>query len=150
MPNISYEKIDSVFEKAYNSGRNVLFEFEVYDIHGLYRGRARDAYDSPHNRGSRGSACLRTVSGYWEIIQLEPHALMIQGAATADWTSATFTIDGVIVLQPIGGIITNTDPGDDITVSDTFDWDGSEDDIVIAVWDESSDTYKAIQISCPP
>ncbi len=34
MSNISYEKIDSVFEKAHDSGRNVLFEFEVYDILG--------------------------------------------------------------------------------------------------------------------
>ena len=34
MSHISYEKIDSVFEKAHDSGRNVLFEFEVYDILG--------------------------------------------------------------------------------------------------------------------
>lgn len=34
MSHISYDKIDSVFEKAHGSGRNVLFEFEVYDILG--------------------------------------------------------------------------------------------------------------------
>lgn len=34
MSQISYEKIDSVFEKAHDSGRNVLYEFEVYDILG--------------------------------------------------------------------------------------------------------------------
>lgn len=34
MSNISYKKIDSVFENAHDSGRNVLFEFEVYDILG--------------------------------------------------------------------------------------------------------------------
>ncbi len=35
MSHISYDKIDLVFEKAHNSGRNVLFEFEVYNILGL-------------------------------------------------------------------------------------------------------------------
>ena len=32
MSDISYSKIDSVFRKAHDSGRDVLFEFEVYDI----------------------------------------------------------------------------------------------------------------------
>ncbi|MDX1358650.1 MAG: acetate--CoA ligase family protein [Clostridia bacterium] len=32
MSRIAYEKIDSVFEKAHDSGRSVLFEFEVYDV----------------------------------------------------------------------------------------------------------------------
>lgn len=34
MSNIDYKKIDGVFKKAHESGRNVLFEFEVYDILG--------------------------------------------------------------------------------------------------------------------
>ena len=124
-------------------------EFEVYDFHGLYRGRARDAYSSPHNRGSRGYAKYVADSDHWEIYQLEPHALMIQGSATANWTAATFTIDGVIVLNPIGGIITNTDPAANVTVSDTFNWDGDNNATIIAVWDESTDTYKVIQSTCP-
>lgn len=123
-------------------------EFEVYDFHGLYRGRARNAYSSPHNRGSRGEAKRHSDSGHWEIVQMEPHALMIKGAATADWTASTFTIDGVTVLQPIGGIITNFDPAGNVTVTDTFDWDGSNNDTVIAVWNETSGIFEAIQIIC--
>lgn len=34
MSDIDYKKIDSVFKKAHESGRNVLYEFEVYDILG--------------------------------------------------------------------------------------------------------------------
>ena len=31
-------------------------EFEVYDQYGVFRGRAKDAFSTPHNQGSRGIA----------------------------------------------------------------------------------------------
>ena len=62
---------------------------------------------------------------------------------------STLTIDGVIVLQPIGAIITNTDPAADITLTNTFTHTVNENKIVIAVWDESTVTYKVLQAACP-
>ena len=80
---------------------------------------------------------------------MEPHALMIQGAVTLDWDSNPDTIDGVIVLQPIGAIITNTDPAEDVAVTNLFGHTANENKIVVAVWDESTTSYKSLQIGCP-
>ena len=42
MSQISYKKIDSVFKKAHEAGRDILFEFEVYDL------LAHAGLDVPH------------------------------------------------------------------------------------------------------
>ena len=119
-------------------------EFEVYDVFGEYRGRKKDKYTTPHDAGSRGEAVQNTQNSHWEIKELQPAALMILGQATADFSTATFTIDGVVVLQPIGGLITDQDPAGNITVANLFGYAGSDNDSIVAIWDEANDRYIAI------
>ena len=124
-----------------------------FDVYGTehFRGRARDTYSSPHDRGTRGVAVQYQAGGRWECEWLQPNALMIHGQLTDDLTGtdSTFTIDGVDVLQPTGSLICDQDPGDEITVYNTFGWSGDDNGECIAVWDESDDHWKAIQVECP-
>jgi len=122
-------------------------EFEAVDERGVFRGRAKDAYSSPHDEGSLGEAVLR--NGQWEITWMTPHALKIQGAAVGDFTASSTTIDGVTVMQPSGAIIVDQDPAAAMTVYDIFNWDGSEDDLIIAVWNENTDHWEIQEIVCP-
>ena len=123
-------------------------EFEVTDKFGIYRGRAKDAYADPNHQGSRGLAEYFFDSNEWHILWMTPHALMIRGQATAAWTAATFTIDTLKVMQPTGAIIVDQDPGGNITVYDIFDWDGVNNADVVAAWNENTDHWEAIQVSC--
>ena len=124
-------------------------EFEVEDLRGIYRGRAKDAYSSPHNQGSRGEARLR--NGVWEITYLQPHALLIRGQLTADLetTDATCAIDGVEVMQPSGAIIVTTDPAANVTSTNRHKHEGSENGEVTAAWDEANDVFYNVQTDCP-
>jgi len=126
-------------------------EFNVFDALGLWRGRARDKFPSPHNQGSRGCARMVGDQNDLEIIQMTPHALMIRGKADDDWTASTFALtgDALKVMSPIGSLITDQDPANAFTVHDIFDWSGSKDDIVVAAWNEEDTQWEAIQISCP-
>ncbi len=123
---------------------------KLYDPLGIYRGRARGKYSSTHSDGSKCE--IVSIGGEWVVQKMEPHALLITGAATADWTASTFTIDGVSIMQPIGGLITDQTPAvynaGNITVHDVHDWDGSENDRVEAVWNEATDQWEAIQKDC--
>jgi hypothetical protein len=123
--------------------------FEVVDTRGIYRGRAKDAYSSPHDQGSRGEARLR--NGVWEITYLQPHALLIRGQLTADLeaTDATCTIDGVEVMQPSGAIIVTTDPAANVTSTNRHKHEGSENGEVTAAWDEANDVFYNVQTDCP-
>ncbi len=125
-------------------------EITVTDRKGVYLGRGVTTYSSPHDTGSMGTAKYWPDSNKWEITWLQPHALMIRGKATAIWTGTTFSIDGVAIMQPSGAIITQVDPGSNITISDWLNWDGLENDDVLAVWDQDSETFKAIQKTCAP
>jgi hypothetical protein len=128
----------------YEPNTEAALEFTVQDPFSHFRGRAKDVYSSPHNNGSRGIAQWFSDRKAWEIVEmLTPHALMILGDATSDY-SGDFSIDGVKVLQPIGGIITNTDPAGNVAVSNIQGLHGDEDDTIIAVWDEETDRYIAI------
>lgn len=126
-------------------------EFEVYDVLGIHRGRAKDAFSSPHDDGSFGSARFKSASGQWEIDDMTPHALMIHGQLTADLatTDSTTTIDGTEIMQPVGGIITNTDPAASITVNNLFSFEGDNDGQLIAVWNEEDEDWDIIQVECP-
>ena len=123
--------------------------FEVEDVCGVYRGRAKDAYDEPHDQGSRGEARLR--NGVWEIVYLTPHALVIRGQLTAALatTDSTCTIDGLEVMQPSGAIIVNSDPAAAMTSTNRHSHEGSEDGEVTAMWDEYNDVFYNVQTDCP-
>lgn len=124
--------------------------FEVTDPKGIYRGRARNAYASPHNRGSRGEASWNAATGTWVISYLEPHALAIRGqltAALAD-TDATFTIDNIVVLQPEGAIIVDQDPAGPLTVNNTFTHEGDNNGLARADWNQSSGEWDSLQTAC--
>jgi hypothetical protein len=123
--------------------------FEITDKRGIYRGRKKDKFVSPHDQGSRGEAEYR--DGEWQIRWLTPQSLMIHGKLTADLatTDSTFTIDGVTVMNPIGGLITDQDPGDDVTVYNIFSWEGDNNGIVVAVWNQDTGRWEAIQVECP-
>lgn len=131
-------------------------EFEIFDKLGVYRGRAKaNGFTAPHDVGSYGTARFVAEADRWEIVSMQPHALMIRGQATALWTGATFTIDGITggspttaVMQPSGAIIVNTDPASNITVSDWLNFDGADNDDVLAVWDEDTRTWKLLQKAC--
>lgn len=125
-------------------------EFEVYDELGIYRGRAKDAYSSPHDEGSIGWA-QKQKSGRWEITHLTPAALMIRGQNTAAvaTTDSTFTIDGVAVAHPIGGIITDQNPAGNITIYNVHDMEGDNNGEVTAIWNEATDHWEGVQMDCP-
>lgn len=131
-------------------------EFEVYDVLGKFRGRARTAYADPHDDGSFGEARYNTESGHWEIESLTPHALMISGLTVAEVlaTDAHFhiTVASTAVMQPTGGIICDQDPavsGGMQIDNANLDWALDSGAYVIAVWDEANDKWQALQGHCP-
>lgn len=133
-----------------DGAQNGSVQFEVYDELGIWRGRAEGTYSPPHDKGSQGYARLMADSGNWEIIQMQPNALMILGQATADVSTldANFTIDGVVVLSPSGAIITHADPAGSQTIVNLFNWGLDDDANVIAMWDENGDRWLPLMGDC--
>jgi len=121
--------------------------FTVHDVRGVFRGRGRDDYDSPHDTGSIGFCVER--NSRWEIDWLQPHMTLIRGVANTDWTAHTFQIKNITGIQPTGGLIVDQDPAGPMNVDDEFDWDGSEDDLVFAAWNGTSSRWEAFQLVCP-
>ncbi len=123
-------------------------EFDVTDPLEIYRGRGKDDFSSPHDEGSLGVAEFNSASGEWEIVQLQPPALMIRGLATALGTgTSTLGIDGVGVLQPVGGIIADQDPADDIEVNNSLaDRRWGNNAKVEAEWSEDDEQWEATYI----
>lgn len=124
-------------------------EFLVFDVLGQFRGRGIDDFSSPHNEGSFGTAVRGLTVARWEIEDLQPTALMLHGQLTDDVTGGSFTIDGVEIMQPVGAIITDTDPGEDINVNNLFSFDGDDNGECIIVWNEADEVWDAIQMECP-
>ena len=125
-------------------------EIEVYDVDGMFRGRAKDAYSSPHNDGSRGIARYISASSHWEIMVMQPHALWLVGDVYADFadTDSTFEIDGVEVAFPVGGLITDTDPAANITVYNIHGWDGDANAKAEVRWNENQDRWECTELDC--
>lgn len=131
-------------------------EFDVYDIGGLHRGRGRDKYGSPHNTGSCGTAVQGGESGEWEIVWMQPAATLITGLLTGDLatTDTTFQIDGVTIMLPIGGIITDQDPAADMTIHNILQneagdyWNSDDNGYVRAVWNEAEEQWDADYVAC--
>jgi len=126
-------------------------EFEVYDPYGKHRGRAKDAYSSPHDDGSKGLARYNPLTQQWEIVELQPAALMIKGQLKSALVAAsgTFDVDNVSVMQPIGGLITDTDPASSSFTITNRSFDGDDNAWVYALWDEAARAWVAFDIPCP-
>jgi hypothetical protein len=121
----------------------------IRDQLGTTRGKARtDSLD-----GTRVLAVKAHDHADWEIVQAQGWPLMIRGQLTAALatTDATFTIDGVTVLQPVGCIAAGhiIDGSNEVTVYNIFNWEGDDDGEVVAVWNEYADRWEAIQVECP-
>ncbi len=131
-------------------------KFLVTDPLGVYRGRGRNG-EVP---GSRGLARAPADASNWEIVDLQPNALLIRGQAYTyvAKAEAELVIDHAEVLSPSGGLIVDQAPpqaaedtmtifkipsgykpeADDVTVS------VSEDEEVFAEWDESEVKWKML------
>jgi xylulokinase len=93
---------------------NLDVEFNVTDPLKRYRGRGRGTFEWVEEQktipGSRGRARWNFKSGELEIIGLEPNALLIRGNSRGVTEhDQSFDIDGVVVLQPTGGLIVDQD-----------------------------------------
>ena len=114
-------------------------QFTVHDMLGIHRGRKRGAYSSPHDTGSRGIAEQR--NGLWQIITMEPHALLIRGevnmgSAGLDAGDAVITIDNVKIMNPVGAILAE---GPVTQVVNLFGDAGDDGALVLAVWEDDID-----------
>ncbi len=122
-------------------------EFEVKDVFGKYRGRAKGAFSSPNDRGSLGRAVL--FRGVWEIRELEPHAMKIKALIDMSsgllTTDPNITIDTVTITQPEGAIL--LDPT--ITeVTNVLSVAGDDDGIVFAEWNRNLGVFEGVP-ACP-
>jgi len=126
-------------------------EFTVVDDLGLHRGRGRDAFGSPNDAGSKGRARWDGETDRWVILWMEPSALMIRGVtyAVVATTDATFGIDSLSLIQPIGALITDQNPAAWITVQNTYEWEADAGAPAAAVWNEAEAEWEAIQVACP-
>lgn len=124
-------------------------EFEVTDVLGIYRGRAKDEYSSPHDEGSLGKAVLNNDSSQWEIIELTPNALWITGSLTADFDSdENYTVDGATVMFPDGAIIVDTDPAANITGVNGHEWAASNNALAELRWNENLAQWDVTEVDC--
>jgi len=125
-------------------------KFQVKDFLGIHRGRAKDKYTTPHDDGSQGYAKRCLDSNLWEILSMQPQALMLQGVTTAAVTGSAFSLTSAHhVMQPVGGIITDHDPADTCSVQNPFAMDIDSGGDVVAAWDEAGGHWDAIQALCP-
>jgi len=113
---------------------------------GMFRGRAKDKFSSPHDQGSWGWAVWARERKQWEVVQMEPTAMMVRGNATADWESSTLAITatGREIMQPVGAILTDQDPAGNLTVYNPTGLAGLSGDDVIAVWNEDDDRWEVL------
>ncbi|GAG35427.1 unnamed protein product, partial [marine sediment metagenome] len=122
-------------------------EFEVTDPLAKFRGRGRDDFAEPHDAGSLFTAEYNVLSGKWEIVDMQPHALALEGAIYDD---DTLEADGVHVMFPSGAIIVDQDPAGNITFTNPHGHpDIDEDMLVYLVWDESIPGWTERQKDCP-
>lgn len=142
---------------------------DVWATLGMCRGRCRDQYDAPYDVGSTGIAVLAPESGRWEIVRMRPSATLIRGtmtgvAAAGDGddlevgdphcyiTVATMPTGAEYhsaVLQPIGGLITDQDPAEEMQVFNSLDWNADDGATVRARWDEPNERWELDWIDCP-
>lgn len=127
-------------------------EAEVKDLLGITRGKGADDDASPDPLD--GTKLLaRPVGDEWHIVAAQPWPLRIRGQLTAALatTDSTFTIDNVQVMSPIGAIDVGhiLDASDEVTVSNTHTWEGDDNGVVRAEWNENTQLWEAYQVDCP-
>jgi len=87
----------------------------------------------------------------WAVVRLSnapaTDALVIRGQLTGDLatTDSTFEIDGVVVMQPVGGTIAEGN----VTIYNVFNWEGDEDGECMAIWNQDNEHWEAVQVECP-
>ncbi len=126
-------------------------ELTAIDTLGVYRGRGKDDFTTPHNQGSLARIVLNSDSNLYEFRDMTPHATWIRGLSDAAWTTPStlfIATTGLNIMQPSGAIFTNNDPAVKITVNDVRDWEGASGVIVEAFWDESTQEFKARMVPC--
>lgn len=115
--------------------------FTVHDALGVCRGRARS---EGYHAGSIGYARFYHDLGRWEVIAMQPHALilgaLVNEASGVERTTATFAVDGVVMLQPTGGLL-DTVP---TTARNVLKLRLLDNDPVLLVWNETDQTWDAI------
>jgi hypothetical protein len=128
----------------------------VYDSFDAFRGRAKDAFASPNDQGSRGIARWNTQSQRLEIVRLWGQAQDIRGTVVdaVGESDTSFRLENLAVMGPAGHHITDQDPagdsgGDGIVVNRDFTGAIDSGADAYAHWDESEDTWKAYPWGCP-
>ena len=115
-------------------------EITVYDTLSIRRGRARNY---PYYSGSAGYARYWHDSGRWEIIEMHPMAMILQGqvdqSSGVEPGDSTFAVDGVTLMQPIGGLL-DAMPA---TVRNRFSQKLKDDDRVLILWNETDTAWDA-------
>jgi len=123
--------------------------FDIEDVYGMFRGRKRDKFASPHNKGSRGYALMNASLDSGEILYMQPVALTLRGVTYAAVTGGAITLTSHHVMEPVGGIIWDQDPAGDITCDNTFSSEIDEGGIVVANWDEATVDWQGYPTECP-
>jgi len=128
-------------------------EFTVSDWQSVYRGRARDTYATPNDKGSRGLAWKPHDHEDWEIVWLEPLARRCTAkakGAIAAGTVATPTSGTVDYVSPIdGGLVVVEDAAEELTVAHMTAIAAEDDGDGIIEWDETNDRWLFYPLACP-
>jgi len=130
---------------------NTNIEFEVYDRHSEFRGRARNAGVCA---GSRGRARYFGDSQLWEIEKLQPHATMIralvnEAGGVAD-TDATYNIDNVTIMQPVDTALFMSSDGTAPTeANNQADGELDNNAVVILGWNDEQEDWDTFVGPCP-
>ena len=123
-------------------------EFTVCDWQGIHRGRARDTYATPNDKGSRGLAWKPHDHEDWEIVWIEPLArrctAVAKGAIAA---GAAGHVDAVLPID--GGLTVVADAAAELDVTNVTDIAADDDGKMEIVWDETNDAWRAYPLECP-
>lgn len=127
--------------------------FVVTDKFGMSRGRKYEKFLYPYHRGSFGWAKYIEDEDIWQIARMQSHAMLLRGVLVDPNDISLIRADSVKVMQPSGSIITNSDPNNDMPISDPCDmspygWNGDPSVTVIVAWNEQSAGYELVYI-CP-
>lgn len=121
----------------------------VRDVLGTTRGKAR----TEALPGTRLYAVKPHDHEDWDIVSAQSWPLMIRGQLTAALatTDATFLIDGVAVMSPVGAIAVGhiINGSSQVTVYNVLAHEGDDNGEVIAGWNEATGHWEVIQTECP-
>ncbi len=128
-------------------------EATVRDVLGTTRGAGADDAASPDPLPGT-IVRARQVGDEWHIVSAQPWPLRVRGALTGDLASetSTFRIKNVHVVAPIGSIAIAhlLDALDELAdVHNIYGWEGNENGIVGAEWNEHEPRWEAYQVQCP-